>query len=138
MGEAFGNLNYIENTGTATAPVFMLRSGSLNPFNGIDPNVFDASTAAFADLDGDGDPDLVVCYDDGSLTYSLHYLENTGTSVAWAFVQRTGSGNPFFGSDVTSDSAPALIDLDNDGTLRPRPSIDKLRYRMFCVSRRRS
>ena len=132
MGEAFGNLNYIENTGTATAPVFMLRSGSLNPF------VFDASTAAFADLDGDGDPDLVVCYDDGSLTYSLHYLENTGTSVARAFVQRNGSGNPFFGSDVTSDSAPALIDLDNDGTLRPRPSIDKLRYRMFCVSRRRS
>ena len=110
----------------------MLRSGSLNPFNG---NVVDASTAAFADLDGDGDLDLVVCYDDGSLTYSLLYLENTGTSVAWAFVQRTGSGNPFYGA---SDGAPALIDLDNDGTLRPRPSIDKLRYRMFCVSRRRS
>ena len=135
MGAFGGSLTYIENTGTPKAPAFMLRSGSLNPFNG---NVVDASTAAFADLDGDGDPDLVVCYDDGSLTYGLLYLENTGTSMAWAFVQRTGSGNPFYGSDVTSDSAPALIDLDNDGTLRPRPSIDKLRYRMFCVSRRRS
>ena len=132
MGAFGGSLTYIENTGTPKAPAFMLRSGSLNPFNG---NVVDASTAAFADLDGDGDPDLVVCYDDGSLTYSLLYLENTGTSVAWAFVQRTGSGNPFY---VASDGAPALIDLDNDGTLRPRPSIDKLRYRMFCVSRRRS
>ena len=130
--ESGGSLNYIENTGTPKAPAFMLRSGSLNPFNG---NVVDASTAAFADLDGDGDPDLVVCYDDGSLTYSLLYLENTGTSVAWAFVQRTGSGNPFY---VASDGAPALIDLDNDGTLSPRPSIDKLRYRMFCVSHRRS
>ena len=132
MGAFGGSLTYIENTGTPKAPAFMLRSGSLNPFNG---NVVDASTAAFADLDGDGDLDLVVCYDDGSLTYSLLYLENTGTSVAWAFVQRTGSGNPFY---VASDGAPALIDLDNDGTLRPRPSIDKLRYRMFCVSRRRS
>ena len=131
MGAFGGSLTYIENTGTPKAPAFMLRSGSLNPFNG---NVVDASTAAFADLDGDGDLDLVVCYDDGSLTYSLLYLENTGTSMAWAFVQRTGSGNPFYGA---SDGAPALIDLDGDGTLRPRPSIDKLRPHVFCRARRR-
>ena len=69
MGNWDGNLNYIENTGTPKAPAFMLRSGSLNPFNG---NVVEG--AAFADLDGDGYPDLVVGYDDGSLTYSLLYL----------------------------------------------------------------
>ena len=136
--ESGGSLNYIENTGTPKAPAFMLRSGSLNPFGNVvdassDDEAGEASSAAFADLDGDGDPDLVVGYKDGSLTYN----ENTGTSMASTFVQRTGSGNPFDGSDVALDSTPAFIDLDNDGTLRPRPSIDKLRYRMFCVSRRR-
>ena len=122
--ESGGSLNYIENTGTPKAPAFMLRSGSLNPFNG---NVVDASTAAFADLDGDGDPDLVVGYKGeylpghGYKDASLNYIENTGTSMALTFVQRTGSGNPFDGSDVALDSTPAFIDLDNDGTLRPRP-----------------
>ena len=69
-----------------------------------------------------GDLDLVVGEWDGMLTY----IENTGTSTAPAFVQRTGSANPFDGVDVGDNSAPALVDLDNDGTLRPRPSIHKL------------
>ena len=69
-----------------------------------------------------GDLDLVVGDWDGMLTY----IENTGTSTAPAFVLRTGSANPFYGIDVGSKSAPALADLDNDGTLGPRPSIDKL------------
>ena len=54
----------------------------------------------------------------------LHYMENTGTATAPVFVQRTGSANPFDGIDVGSYSAPALGDFDNDGTLRPCPSID--------------
>jgi hypothetical protein len=56
----------------------------------------------------------------------LNYMENTGTSTAPVFVQRTGNANPFDGIDVGSYSAPALGDLDGDGTLRPCPSIDKL------------
>jgi hypothetical protein len=67
-----------------------------------------------------GDLDLVV----GAITGALNYVENTGTSTAPAFVQRTGSANPFDGIDVGWESAPALADLDGDGTLRPRPSID--------------
>jgi len=67
-----------------------------------------------------GDFDLVVGEDSGDLIY----IENTGTSTAPAFVQRTGSANPFDGIDVGDISAPALGDFDNDGTLRPRPSID--------------
>ncbi len=70
-----------------------------------------------------GDLDLVVGEWDGS----LKYIENNGTSTAPAFVQRTGSANPFDGIDVGDSSAPALGDLDNDGTLIQRPSIDKLR-----------
>ena len=57
---------------------------------------------------------------------TLIYIENTGNSTAPVFVQRTGSENPFDGIFVGYYSAPALADLDGDGTLRPRPSIQKL------------
>jgi hypothetical protein len=57
----------------------------------------------------------------------LTYMENTGTSTAPVFVQRTGSANPFDGIDSNIKIAPAFGDLDGDGMLRPRPSIDKLR-----------
>ena len=69
-----------------------------------------------------GDLDLVVGDDEGTLTY----IENTGTSTAPVYVKRTGSANPFDGIAVSDYSAPALGDLDNDGTLGPCPSIGKL------------
>ena len=69
-----------------------------------------------------GDLDLVVGEWDGE----LNYIENIGTSTAPVFVARTGSANPFDGIGVNRFSAPALGDLDNDGTLRPCSSIDRL------------
>ena len=69
-----------------------------------------------------GDLDLVVGNYDGELIYA----ENTGTSTAPVFVVRTGSANPFDGIDVGDHSTPALGDIDGDGTLRPRPTIDML------------
>ena len=65
-----------------------------------------------------GDVDLVVGVHDG---IALTYIENTGTSTAPVFVQRTGSTNPFDGIDVDWRSTPALGDLDGDGTLRRCP-----------------
>ena len=47
----------------------------------------------------------------------LNYVENTGTTTAPVFVARTGSANPLDGIDVGAASAPALGDLDGDGTL---------------------
>ena len=67
-----------------------------------------------------GDLDLLLGEKDGSIVY----MENTGTSTAPVFVQRTGSANPFDGIDVGDYSAPALADFDGDGTLKPRPSIN--------------
>ena len=135
VGKWDGELIYIENTGTSTAPVFVARTGSANPFDGID--VGSASYPALAEIDGDGtliqcpsidtlrprfvslagDLDLVVGNSYGSLTY----IENNGTSTAPVFVQRTGSANIFDGIDVGSSSRPALGDLDGDGTLRRCP-----------------
>ena len=64
-----------------------------------------------------GDLDLVV----GEGTGTFHYMENTGTSKAPVFVQRTGSANPFDGIDVGYSSFPAVVDFDGDGTLRRCP-----------------
>ena len=75
-------------------------------------------TARFVSLAGD--LDLVV----GDAYGELYYIENTGTSTAPVFVQRTGSENPFNGIGLSYD--PFFADIDNDGTLGPRPSIDKL------------
>ena len=56
------------------------------------------------------------------------YMENNGTSTAPVFVRREGSANPFDGIYVSNRRgiAPALGDIDGDGTLRPRPTIDML------------
>ena len=75
---------------------------------------------------------------EGECTGSLNYIENTGTATAPVFVQRTGSANPFDAINVGwssvqgigdrgTNSRPAFADLDGDGTLRLRPSINKLR-----------
>ncbi len=67
-GEKLGNLLYFENTGTASAPAF---SGpQTNPFGLAD--VGDFSTPTFADLDGDGDLDVLA----GGLHGSLFYFKN--------------------------------------------------------------
>ena len=85
-----------------------------------------------------GDLDIVVggetTYVEGEWNTWLTYIENTGTSTAPVFVQRIGSANPFAGIDVGRYSAPTFSDIDNDGTLRPRPSIDKLRPHVLCLA----
>src|SRR5690606_16196158 len=61
IGERNGNINYYRNTGTATAPAFTLETQS---FGGIDlfGTNFGAgnSTPFIADLDGNGNYDLMV------------------------------------------------------------------------------
>ena len=73
-------------------------------------------------------------YVEGEWNTWLTYIENTGTSTAPVFVQRTGTANPLDGIAVDRYSAPALGDLDGDGTLIQCPSIDKQRSYVFCRS----
>src|SRR5215469_10280567 len=64
VGAHTSGFHYFENTGTPTAAVFVEHTGAANPFDGLAPG--DVPEPAFADLDGDGDLDLVAGSSDGT------------------------------------------------------------------------
>ncbi len=110
-GEYWGQIKYFENIGTQTAPSFVSRTGSSNPFNGMD--VGDRSTITFCDLDGDGDQDAAV----GSATGLVYYVRNDGTIANPSMTLISGSESPFFGIDVGDNADAAMVDIDADGDL---------------------
>jgi hypothetical protein len=110
IGTNEGTVKYYENTGTAASqPTFVERTE--HPFNGVD--VGNASVPYFADIDNDTYLDAFMGAGDGT----VKYYENTSTSNELHFVERTEQNNPLHGVDVGDNSAPALIDIDNDSDL---------------------
>jgi|GEM_PF-1007708 len=111
VAEYYGAMNYYQNTGTATAPAFATPVS--NPF-GITVNNTSFPEITIADLDGDGDFD-VMCVETDTSNYqsNIKYYQNTGTATAPAF--GTAVLNPFGLSSSSYFQAPQLADIDNDG-----------------------
>ena len=98
-------------------PYYFDNPGSIAPFSGV----FGGSTSspALADIDGDGDLDLVTGSADGFLTF----FRNDGSDASPQYVKvtsrpaRVGVTDPFAGISVPKPSAPAFGDLDGDGVV---------------------
>ena len=103
-GQTGGELNYFENIGTASAPVF--DTLQLNPFGLSTTQNF--ASPDFVDLDRDGDLDLMV-----GEYFDLMYFENTGTAQAPAFAAPIADPFNIVFSSISVN--PHFVDFDNDG-----------------------
>lgn len=103
-----GGFQFFENTGSATNPAFA--SPDINPFGLTISGI--VGFPSFADLDNDGDADLLI----GTYGEGLQYYQNTGTPSSPDFAAPVT--NPFGLSTASSEiQVPVFNDLDNDGDL---------------------
>ncbi len=104
-------LAYYQNTGTATAPVFTYVD---NDFLNLSAQSYGLRSApACADIDNDGDQDLFLGLEDGTIVY----YENITTGSTPVFAAPVANYTDNTGSTISAGQfcAPQLFDLDKDG-----------------------
>lgn len=107
----------LRNDGTTLAAAFNDASDGYyaNPFYTMSFGL--RSTPAFADLDGDGDNDMLLGLQSGT----FEYYKNTSATILPYVLQNgawnssTKTGNPFYGIDLGDFTRPIFVDFDNDG-----------------------
>jgi hypothetical protein len=96
-------LHFYRNEGAPAAPRFRY-AGIL-----VESDAFHLAPA-FGDLDGDGDPDLLL----GTWNQSIEFHRNIGTAAVPRFIRDT---SVVIRLDRVSNATPALADVDGDGDL---------------------
>ncbi|HRF65869.1 MAG TPA: FG-GAP-like repeat-containing protein [Ignavibacteria bacterium] len=102
---SLARLRYFRNTGTLSDPLFTYTASQLDTMN-----LSQASAPCLADLDNDGDLDIITGNSGGKLTY----YRNNGSASVFNFQLIS---NNYAGVNVGNDAAPSLGDLDGDGDL---------------------
>jgi hypothetical protein len=99
-----GRIYFFRNTGTNFTPNFVEEETSL-----ITKEIGQMLTPELADLDGDGDMDMLV----GDFNGFIHYFENvsSGNEIIFNFIEKVGD------IDLSGNAVPSLADLDNDGDI---------------------
>jgi len=105
------NIVVLQNTGTASAPIytFISATNTNNPFAAVNPvqPSYTRTEPGFGDIDLDGDIDAWI---GGGAT--VKYFENTGTVTAGNFA--VGATNPFSTFVPNGYSYAAFVDIDAD------------------------
>jgi len=105
VGEDSGDINFFRNTGVLPDTLITLEDEN---FAGINNGTDSAPT--FVDLDGDLDADLLVT----EFLGNVNYYRNDGSATEANFVLQIEN---FASIDVGTNSAPAYVDIDDDGDL---------------------
>ncbi|MBA3648463.1 MAG: T9SS type A sorting domain-containing protein [Chitinophagales bacterium] len=103
-----GKISYYKNIGDPTHPSFQLIT---KDFANISSLFVSGVYPAFGDLDNDGDDDMLLGEEDGTLLY----FENTtspGSAANFVFMQAK-----YAAIDVGQFSTPQLVDVNRDGKL---------------------
>lgn len=107
IGDYASSLVLLKNIGTATQPVFKITNTDVG---GLLIEELRYLAPTFGDLDADGDMDMVVGIEDGTLLY----LENKGSAAVPSYPNIRINYELI---DVGLSSSPILADLDGDGDL---------------------
>lgn len=113
VNEMIGQLALFENVGTASKPEFNLIDRDFAGLSGIPLDLGTNSPQRFlipamADLDGDGDSDLIIGDDDGRLHY---FIDSSASNANTNFVLQEAA---FQEINVFDQAAPALFDVNQD------------------------
>jgi hypothetical protein len=111
LGNINNEVEYFKNIGTTQVPAFKSDTSVLSSIYANGYQFTNADYPALADLDNDGDLDLII----GGYNGLIYYL-NRGTSAAPSW-ERVNTLFETVNSLIGTDPRPAFADLDNDGDI---------------------